>query len=148
MCGNAAGKAPRCYVRSIEAPEIRPATPEGVDQGVVAPDGKSALVRRVTGEFLLCPLDGGTPRPFPFVGTGDRLIRFSPDGTRIWVLHRNRVESVDPVNGHREPILELASLGGAGMTNVRGITLADDPRAYAYTASEYSSILFQIEGVK
>jgi serine/threonine protein kinase/Tol biopolymer transport system component len=148
VCGNAAGKAPRCYVRSIEAPEIRPATPEGVDQGVVSPDGKSALVRRVTGEFLLCPLDGGTPRPFPFVGTGDRLVRFSPDGTRIWVLHRNRVESVDPVSGHREPILELASLGGAGMTNVSGITLADDPRAYAYTASEYSSILFQIEGVK
>jgi hypothetical protein len=52
------------------------------------------------------------------------------------------------VSGHREPILELASLGGAGMTNVSGITLADDPRAYAYTASEYSSILFQIEGVK
>jgi hypothetical protein len=34
------------------------------------------------------------------------------------------------------------------MTNATAITLADDPRAYAYTASEYSSQLFQIEGVR
>ncbi len=34
------------------------------------------------------------------------------------------------------------------MTNVTSIALADDPRAYAYTAAEYSSRLFQIEGVR
>jgi len=148
VCGNAAGKAPRCYVRSLDAPGIRPATPEGVDQGVVSPDGKSALVRRVTGEFLLCPLDGGAPRPLPFIAADDRLSRFSPDGTKVWVLHGNRVESVDLTSGHRETILELAATAGAGMVNVTSITLADDPRAYAYTAAEYSSRLFRIEGVK
>jgi hypothetical protein len=148
VCGNAAGQAPRCYVRSLDARGIRAATPEGVDQGVVSPDGNSALVRRVTGEFLLCPLDGGAPRPLPFLAAGDRLVRFSPDGKRLWVLHGKRVESVDLVSAHRETILEIAALGGAGMTNVTAITLANDPRAYAYTASEYSSLLFQIEGVK
>jgi hypothetical protein len=34
------------------------------------------------------------------------------------------------------------------MTNVTDIALADDPRAYAYTAAEYSSRLFEIKGVK
>jgi len=28
------------------------------------------------------------------------------------------------------------------------LTLADDPRAYAYSAGDYSSRLFQIEGAK
>jgi len=148
VCGNAVGKAPRCYVRSVDAKEIHPVTPEGVDQGVVSSDGKSAVVRRVTGEFLLCPLDGGTPRPLPFLAAGDRLVRFSPDGTKPWVLRGNRVESVDLTSGRRETILELGVSQGAGMTNMTSITLADDPHAYAYTAAEYSSRLFQIDGVK
>jgi len=148
VCGNAAGKAPRCYVRSLEAKDLRPVTPEGVDLGVVSPDGKSAVVRRVTGEFLLCPLDGGTPRPLSFMTAGDRLVRFGADDTKLWVLHGSRVESVELSSGRRETILELGVSQGAGMTNVTGITVADDPRAYAYTAAEYSSRLFQIEGVK
>jgi hypothetical protein len=76
------------------------------------------------------------------------LARFSPDGGRVWVLHGNRVEGVDLVSGRRETILALGATGGAGMTNVTAITLADDPRAYAYTAAEYSSRLFQIDGVR
>jgi hypothetical protein len=148
LCGNAAGRAPRCYVRSLDPPDLRPATPEGVDIGVVSPDGKSAVVRRVTGETLLCPLNGGTPRPLPFIAAHERLARFSPDGAKVWVLRGNRVESVDLATGRRETLSELGVAGGAGMTNVTAITLADDPRSYAYTAAEYSSRLFQIEGVK
>jgi hypothetical protein len=148
VCGNAVGKAPRCYVRSLDAPDLRPVTPEGMDQGVVSPDGKSAVVRSVTGEFLFCTLNGGTPRPLPFIAAGDRLARFSPDGTKIWVFHGNRVESLDLASGRRELITEIGAAGGAGMTNVTALTLADDPRAYAYTAVEFSSRLFQIEGVR
>ena len=90
----------------------------------------------------------GTPRPLPFIAANERLARFSADGGKVWVLHGNRVEAVDLQSGRRETILELGATGGAGMTNVTAITLADDPRAYAYTAAEYSSRLFQIDGVK
>jgi Tol biopolymer transport system component len=148
VCGNAVGKAPRCYIRSTDAPDLRPVTPEGVDGGVVSPDGKSAIVNRVTGETLLCPLSGGAPRPISFIAANERLARFSPDGTKVWVFHGNRVESVELATGRRETIAELGVAGGAGMTNVTAIALADDPRAYAYTAAEYSSRLFQIEGVR
>ncbi len=148
VCGNAAGQAPRCYVRSLDAPELRPVTPEGVDTGAVSSDGNSAIVRRVTGEALLCPLHGGAPRPLPFIGADDRLSRFSPDSTKVWVLRGKRVESVDLVSGRRETILEIGAAGGGGMVNVTTIALADDPRAYAYTAGEYSSRLFQIEGAR
>ena len=148
VCGNATGQAPRCYVRSLDAPGQRPVTPEGVDRGIVAPDGKSIVVRRVTGEFLLCPLDGGAPRPLTRINNDDRVVRFSPDGTKLWVLHRDRVEAVDPVSGRREPILQLNVAGSAGMTNVSTIALADDPHVYAYTVTEFSSQMFEIEGAK
>jgi len=148
VCGNAAGQAPRCFVRSLDAPDQRPVTPEGVDRGIVSPDGKSVVVRTVTGETLLCPLNGGPPRPLSSIASDDRLIRFSPDGTKVWVLNGKRVEGIDLASGRREPILQLDLKEGAGMTNVTALTLADDPRAYAYTAGEYSSHLFQIEGAK
>jgi eukaryotic-like serine/threonine-protein kinase len=148
VCGNAVGKAPRCYVRAVDVPELHPVGPEGVDRGAISPDGKFALVRRVTREYLLCAVSGGTPEPFPSLHTDERVIRFSPDGTKAWVLHDRRVESVELTSGRRETVLELTVSQGAGMNNVNDVTLADDPRAYAYTALEYSSRLFQIEGVK
>jgi eukaryotic-like serine/threonine-protein kinase len=150
VCGNAVGKAPRCYVRTVDAPALTPVGPEGVDRGIVSPDGKLAIVRRVTlQEHLLCVLNGGMPRPLPFIAADDRVLRFSPDGTKVWVLGaRRRVESVDLASGRRETILEFGIPGGAGMSNVRDVALADDPRAYAYEVGEYASRLFQIEGVK
>jgi serine/threonine protein kinase len=148
ICGNAAGQAPRCYVRSIDGGDQRPVTPEGVDRGVVSRDAKSAVVRRVTGEALLVSLDGGTPRPLPFITAGDRVLRFSPDGASIWALHTDRVESVDLASGRRETILQLVVGGGEGMVVVSDAALADDPRAYAYSVTENASRLFQIEGAK
>jgi hypothetical protein len=148
VCGNAVGKVPQCYLRTLDSPALHPVGPEGVDRGVVSPDGKWALLRRVTGQYLVCPVNGGTPRPLPFITSADRVIRFSPDGTKAWLLHGQRVESVELQSGSRETILELNVSQGAGMNNVTDIALADDVRAYAFTAAEYSSRLFQIEGVR
>ena len=148
VCGNASGKASRCYVRSLDSPELHPVTPEGVDTGVVSPDGNSAIVRHVNGETLLCSLHGGEPRPLPFIAADEKLSRFSPDGTKVWVSRGSRVESIDLLSGRRETIVELDAARGAGMTYVTTISLADDPRAYAYSAAEYSSQLFQIDGAK
>ena len=149
VCGNAPGKAPRCYLRTVDSPTLTPVGPEGVDRGVVSPDGKQAVVRRVTGEYLLCPMNGGTPQPLPFTAATDRVLRFSPDSSKLWVLNaRRRVQSIEFPSLRRETILEIAIPEGAGMCNVRDVTLADDPRAYAYEVGEYASRLFQIEGVK
>jgi len=148
VCGNAAGKAPRCYVRPIEGGDPRPVTPEGVDRGLVSPDGASVVVRSTTGETLLCPVNGGAPRSLPFIPATERVLRFSPDGTKIWVLHTDRVESVELASGRRETVLQLAVGGGEGMVVVSDVSLADDPRAYAYSIVENASRLFQIEGAR
>jgi hypothetical protein len=88
------------------------------------------------------------PRPLPFIALDERVIRISPDGKKAWVRHARRVESVELQSGRRETILQLNASQGAGMNNVTDIALADDPRAYAYTDAEYSSRLYQIEGVR
>ena len=94
-------------------------------------------------------MNGETPQPLPFTAATDRVLRFSPDSSKIWVLNaRRRVQSIELPSLRRETMLEFAIPEGAGMCNVRDVALADDARAYAYEVGEYSSRLFQIEGVK
>jgi len=152
VCGSEPGKASHCYVRSVDGGNLRPVTPEGAVKGIVSPDGRFAVVRRVTGEFLMCSLEGDSAHPIPFLGTNDRLSRWSPDGKSIWAFKANelptRIERIDPATGHREPLLEITPQQKSGFFTVMSVSLADDPRAHAYTSWEYSSRLFLIEGAK
>ena len=152
VCGGEPGKASRCYVRSVDGGNLRPVTPEGADEGIVSPDGRFAVVRRVTGEFLMCSLEGQSAHPIPSLGTNDRLIRWSPDGKALWVFKVNetptRVERLDLVTGRHDLLQEITPLGTAGFFTIMTISLADDPKAYCYSSWEYSSRLFSIEGVK
>jgi hypothetical protein len=59
-----------------------------------------------------------------------------------------RVERLDPMTGRRELLEEITPREKAGLLSIISISLADDPKAYAYVAWEYSSRLFLIEGVK
>jgi serine/threonine protein kinase len=45
-------------------------------------------------------------------------------------------------------VVEKLGEGGMGAVRKATDTRADDPRAYAYTAGEYSSRLLQIEGAR
>jgi hypothetical protein len=152
VCGSAAGHAPRCYVRGVNGGELRPVTPEGVDDGIVSPDGRQAILQGITGNRLMCSLQGGDARPFPYLGADDAVIRWSPDGKSLWVWKANelpvRIERLDPATGRREFLEEITPLEKAGMLSITSVSLADDPKAYAYVAWEYSSRLFSIEGAK
>ena len=152
VCGSEPGKASRCYVRSVEGADLRPVAPEGSIEGIVSPDGRHAVVRTVTGDFLMCAMQGEDTRPLSFLGANDRLIRWSPDGKWLWVFKAyepaTRIERLDPATGRREPLLEITALERAGVLNLMSVSLADDPTAYAYDTWEYSSRLFSIEGAK
>jgi hypothetical protein len=152
VCGSTPGHAPRCYVRGVNGGELRPVTPEGVDGGLVSPDGRQAIVHGVTENRLMCSLQGGEARPFPYLGADEDVIRWSPDGKSLWVLKTNelpaRVERLDLATGRRELLEEITPLEKAGMLSIISVSLADDPKAYAYIAWEYSSRLFSIEGAK
>ncbi len=147
VCGNEAGQASRCYVRPVDGGELRPVTPEGIIAGIVSPDGTRAVVQRASGSYLLCSLkgEGEDPRPLQFLEADDQLIRWSPDGKRIWIYKKNKiptqVDQLDPETGRRELLIEVGPREKVGVQSIISISMSDDPMVYAYTAWEYSSRL-------
>jgi hypothetical protein len=96
-------------------------------------------------------LGEGTPRLVP--GTGGAIVsRWSPDGTALWALidagPRPRFDRVDVATGLRTPLVTIDLPTDIPVFAVLTITLADDPRVYAYTAWSYTSSLFTVEGVQ
>jgi Tol biopolymer transport system component len=151
VCGSARAHAPRCYVRSLAAGPLRAVTPEGTRTGVaITPDGKGVLAATAEG-YSVYPVDGGAPRPVHGLSGNDLVIRWSPEGRFIWVTHAKeiplRAEQLDPATGRRSPLLSIAG-GRPGVTRLDGPALADDPRAYTYSAREYVSRIFVVEGVQ
>jgi hypothetical protein len=55
-----------------------------------------------------------------------------------------RVEGVDLSSGRRTLLREFAPADRAGLIAIHTISLADDPRAYAYTFWRYVSTLYVV----
>lgn len=150
VCGNEPDRAFRFYLQSLDDNTLKPVTPEGVIGGIAAPDGARAVVQLASGSYLMCDLTNGETRPLAFMNPEDQLVRWSPDGKRIWVFLRNRipirVEQVDPESGLRETLTEIVPRETTGVQRIVSISLADDPNVYAYTSWDYSSRLFLIQG--
>ena len=50
--------------------------------------------------------------------------------------------------GRRVPLLDLRPAQAIGLARLGFVTLADDPRIYAFVATRYSSELFTVDGVR
>jgi hypothetical protein len=150
VCGNEKGKSPRCYRSPRDATRVEPVTVDGVGAGLLRPDGLAVAVSRSDGWWVF-PLGEGTPRLVP--GTSGAIVsRWSPDGKALWVLidagPRPRFDRVDVDTGLRTPLVTIDLPTDIPVFAVLTITLADDPRVYAYTAWSYTSSLFTVEGVR
>jgi Tol biopolymer transport system component/tRNA A-37 threonylcarbamoyl transferase component Bud32 len=151
VCGNEQGKPPRCYRSPLDASSLEPVTPDSVNWGVLRPDGL-AVAHASGGSWWVYPLDGGTPRLVPALGRATTVLRWSPDGTALWVAggtdQAPRLELVDVANGRRTPLVSVETPSDLRHFGVFGISVADDPRVYAYPVWSYSSLLFTIQGVR
>jgi hypothetical protein len=61
------------------------------------------------------------------------------------VIH---VFAVNPETGSRRPLTTIVPRNQNGLRAVAFVTLANDPRVYAYTRYDYTSLLFTVDGVK
>jgi hypothetical protein len=59
-----------------------------------------------------------------------------------------RIERFDLETGRRELIEEIAPRDRIGLLSIFDVTLADDPRSYAYTSYRSVSRLFAVEGAR
>ena len=148
VCGNEQGEAPRCYRSPLDASSLEPVTPDSVGSGLLRPDG-GAVAHSRGGRWWIYPLAGGPPRPVPGLEKGVEVLRWSPDGAGLWVASgtspNQRLERADVASGRRTALATMETPAVFGNAN---ISLADDPRVYAYSASSYTSLLFTIQGVR
>jgi hypothetical protein len=148
------GHGARLYASDLEGGKPRPVTPEGIDfYGVcIAPDGAS-----VTGmgsdrmAFLYSTGGASSPRPIPGLSRGDVPIRFTADGSSLFVTRLEevpaRVFRVNLSTGRRDLWKELAPADRAGVSAVR-VRMTADGKSYAYSYARHLDDLFLVEGLK
>jgi hypothetical protein len=59
-----------------------------------------------------------------------------------------QVESLDLRSGRRTPLLSITPSSRSGMLYADELTVADDPRVYAFMTSEQQSQVFVVEGMR
>ena len=149
VCGNEKAKAPRCYRSPLDGSSLEPVTPDSIGGGLLRPDGLAVLTRRRDG-YWVYPRSGGVPQKVA-LADGEYVARWSPDGAALWVAATASVPHIDRVDmatGRRTLLLTIDTPRDVSRFKVGGISLADDPRVYAYSASSYSSLLFTVQGVR
>jgi Tol biopolymer transport system component len=149
VCGSRPGQAAQCYTGSVDGGTFRAVTPAGSCCAVPSPDGRQVVAQEADGSWHLYSINGGDARPVPGLTDKDNLIGWSPDGRALRAFHRGEVPveavQVDLATGRRTHLLTLAPRDRALLEHIRWVSLADDPRWYAYSYTEKGSRLYTVE---
>ncbi|HEY8310489.1 MAG TPA: hypothetical protein VIG47_08030, partial [Gemmatimonadaceae bacterium] len=155
FCGIRPKEQGRCYVGSVDGDSVIPVTPPGSLFGLITPDGKWVLGFGPQGPELFPVAGGEPPKPTRGFQHGDTPIRWAPDGSELWVAHQSadselvmHLFRVNPATGTRLPLETIVPQDQNGLRDTQFLSLADDPRVYAYTRYNYTSLLFTVDGVK
>jgi len=120
---------------------------------VLSPDG-SRVFATVDDTARVYAVAGGAPRPALGLAPEDVVVRWSPDGRELWVWANDtstsviRVDHVDPETGKRAELLSLVLRDVAGARSLSSLTLADDPRVFAYVQNRHTTTLFTVDGMR
>jgi serine/threonine protein kinase/Tol biopolymer transport system component len=152
LCGIEPGRASRVYVQEIPGGKPQPVTPEGTHLGALSPDGKLVLARSSDGSWAAYPIEGGEPKPVPGLTAKDQTIRWSTDGQSVYVFDPrevpSRVERFTLATGQRDLMMVVGAENRIGLTRVTWVSMADDPRVYAYSCYRELSSLFVVDGAR
>ena len=161
--GREEGHDSRIYVQDLERGAPRPLSPEGVRTFALAtPDGRFVL-GSWNRKHMLFPVDGGTPRPVPFLSSEDSPLAWTPDARVLYVLRGSawsdttaqiyqimeaQIDKVDTVTGMRTPWKTIKPADAVGLEGINQVLITPDGNAYCYGYLRSLSDLFVIEGVK
>jgi dipeptidyl aminopeptidase/acylaminoacyl peptidase len=145
IIGREAGRPPRAFEYSIDSGKVRPITPEGTTGILVSPKGK-LLVRRADGTRIVVSLDGGTEQAIPGLEPRDAVLRWSQDGTALYVSNaatprQRTIEELNLQDGTRRKIVTISPSDTAGMRPISALVSADG-RSFAYRYTQVLSDLF------
>ena len=149
VCGNEAGRPPRCYEQRVPSGLPKAVTPEGVTPGPLSDDGRTLLLRTTTGSYEAFVIGGGTPVPVKGITGEDIPVTWTPDRRAVVVCTRDvpaRLERVDVTTGVRTLVKELAPPDRAGVTSIAVTQWIDGGRGYVYGYTRNMSKLFVVRG--
>ena len=148
VCGNAPKSAVRCYVGSAAGGALRPFLSASVRRLLVSPDGASVVVNIADSGYRRVLLRDGSSQPVPGLTADDEVLRFSPDGKELWTREPDalpvRAERVNLETGRRSALIPPFAIGRPALVSVSGVSLADDPRTYAYIDRTIADYLFEL----
>ena len=154
ISGNEAGHGSRLFVQDIPDGKPRAITPEGVSFlfHVVSPDGKSVVATGTDRKIDIYPIEPGEPRPVPGLEPADIPLRWTSDGSSIFVYRPSalplRVEKVDVKTGRRTLWKEIRPPDPSGVQQVGPIEIAPDEASYVYSYRRALGELYLATGLR
>jgi Tol biopolymer transport system component len=152
FCGVEPGRGSRVYVQVTPSGKPQPITPEGTHFGALSPDGKLVLARSSDGSWAIYPVEGGSSRPVLGLLAREEVIRWSADGRSVYVFDPrevpSRVQRFVLATGRRDLVMLVGTENRTGLTRVISVSMADDPRVYAYSCYRQLSSLFTVDGAR
>jgi Tol biopolymer transport system component len=153
--GQAKGGKTGIFVVEGEGHEPRRIAPEGYELvsagNALSPDGRLVVARSPENQIVLCPVDGGQPRPIPGLAGFYEPVQWSADGKGFYVFRMGeipaRVEKIDVESGRATLWKELAPPDIAGMV-VRAVAMTPDGTSYAYSCQQYLTTLYLVENLE
>jgi Tol biopolymer transport system component/predicted Ser/Thr protein kinase len=154
ISGNEPGRGSRLFVQDLGGGQPRPITPEGVSFlfHAVSPDGKRIAATGPDGRLAIYPVEPGEPRLLSGAGPDDVPLRWTADGTAIFVYRPSgvplRVEKVDVTTGRRTLWKEITPPDPSGVQQVGPIVITPDERSYVYSYRRALDDLYIAAGMR
>jgi serine/threonine protein kinase len=153
LAGYEPGHGMRLYLYDLASERLRPISEEGMgaNLGKVSPDGRLAIARTVGGSYVLCPTDGGSPRPLEGIHPGERPHNWAADGTAVFAYERGKIPAcifrVDIATGERELWHAVTPRKSSGVSGINSLLLTEDGRSLAISYTRNSGELYIARGI-
>jgi Tol biopolymer transport system component len=149
--GTEQGRDARIYVQSIDGGKAQPITPEGVSDGAPSPDGKYVAAQDADGHLEIYSVDGGSPRSVPGILQDYFIIRWTSDGSSLYVstnIPPAKLYQVNLTSGKAQLVREFMPSDPAGVAAISNVVVSPDGKNYAYGYLRELSTLYVAEGLK
>jgi hypothetical protein len=153
--GISEGLIGRLFIQTLPDGDPEPINAVGVElTGAASPDNRFVVARAMgSRRFGLYPVAGGEPRPIPDLGDTAWPLRFTSDGSALFVAIRSPfaaglgIVRLDLATGRKIPFREITPPDSKGM-RLKDADITPDGASYLYSYSRLVSDLYIIDGLR
>jgi Tol biopolymer transport system component len=156
FAGHEPAHGARLYLERVKDGTPRAVSPDGYTfpayTAPVSPDGRTVVAANPGGQLALVSLGDGALRPLPGAQSGDAVLRWTADGTAVFVLGRHdsppSIWRIAVSTGRRDFVLALAPSDRAGYSALVSVQITPDGRRVAYSFGQNLMDLYLVRGLR